>query len=103
MKNLKLFAASPVKEQSRWSSSTEGSDDEWRPRKSGESVRSRLTIKSKKSARSLKSRKSEDTERMEVEETDVPPVPAPVTPSRGRRVVQGLVRRLGLTPKKKHG
>lgn len=121
MRNLKLFSASPIKGghgrpqlQSRWSSSTEGSlgadDDDLndKPRKSGESVRSvrsKLTIRSKKSARSLKSRRSEETDRMEVDQEEVPPLPPvqiPTTPSRGRRVVEGLARRLGLTPKKKH-
>lgn len=132
---------SPLK-QSRWSYSSEESgaggteesagDGCWKPRKSGESTRSRVskagTVKSKRSVWSLRSRRSEE---MEVER---PPMPewtkeveskgrkfgagkktkvevdvdskgqgqAPMTPGRGRRVVEGLARRLGLTPKKKN-
>ena len=109
---------SPLK-QSRWSDSSEESrttGDGWKPRRSGESVRSgksRMTVKSKKSAWSLKSRRSEEGDRPSLDQMEVPPMPTlkvtgeqrekvmPVTPSRGRRVVEGLARRLGLTPKKK--
>jgi len=55
------------------------------------------------SRRSKKSRRSEDTERMDVEmEENVPPVPVPaaVTPSRRKRMMEGLAKKLGLTPKK---
>jgi len=105
-------------QQSRWSSSSEESglvDEEgedsgfWKPRKSGESNRSRITMKStatgksKVSNKSKKNRKSEDTDRMDVDgEVNVPPVPAlaPLTPGRSRRIMEGLVKKLGLTPKK---
>ncbi|WWC94444.1 hypothetical protein V866_001290 [Kwoniella sp. B9012] len=110
--------------QSRWSSSTEGSlidthennEDEgglFKPRKSNETSRSKLTIKSTKSAKSKKEkgRKSEDTDRMDLDipfptndVPEVPPVPSqmiiPTTPGRSRRMMNGLVKRLGLTPKK---
>ncbi|WVW84281.1 hypothetical protein I302_106311 [Kwoniella bestiolae CBS 10118] len=111
--------------QSRWSSSTEGSsidtheNDEddgggtFRARKSNETSRSKLTIRSTKSTKSRKGRKSEDTDRdrmdvdmpfMANDVPEVPPVPVqmvvPVTPGRSRRMMNGLVKRLGLTPKK---
>ena len=103
--------------ESRWSSSSEGSVDTmtqsdesggfWRPRKSGESTRSKITLRSVKSNGTLRStwsrkkgRKSEDEERMEVDEA-VPPVPDPVTPRRSRRMLEGLAKSLGLTPRKK--
>jgi hypothetical protein len=79
------------------------------PRKSGESTRSRATMKSvataksRGSTKSKKSRKSEDTDRMEVDgEVIIPPVPAlaPLTPGRSRRMMDGLAKRLGLTPRK---
>ncbi|WWC62229.1 uncharacterized protein I303_104825 [Kwoniella dejecticola CBS 10117] len=112
--------------QSRWSSSTEGStleshheDEEsgsgglfGKPRKSSETTRSKLTIRSTKSSK--KGRKSEDTQRgMDIDCDDgrpqVPPIPQipttisipiPSTPGRSRRMMNGLVKRLGLTPKK---
>ena len=83
------------------------------------------TLKGKRSLWSLKSRKSEEGLRegfMRDEMGEIvpvlPPMPdpeaialvqrqreqqqqAPATPGRGRRVVEGLARRLGLTPKKK--
>ncbi|WWC88986.1 uncharacterized protein L201_003902 [Kwoniella dendrophila CBS 6074] len=115
--------------KSRWSSSTEGSPNlnlenidiheeeeeeshkiSGKPRKSSETTRSKLTIV--RSTRN-KSRKSQDTERSEsrmeidIESAnnnipDVPPIPSqiPVTPGRSRRMMNGLVKRLGLTPKK---
>ncbi|WVQ79624.1 hypothetical protein IAT38_001724 [Cryptococcus sp. DSM 104549] len=113
---------------SAWSSESEGSTshskagceeesvgagDEgfWKPRKSSDTTRSTIsrgTIKSTKSGRSKKEkgRKSEDTDRMELDLEDVPavpampPVPVPTTPGRSRRMMNGLVKRLGLTPKK---
>lgn len=104
---------SPLREQSRWSMSSEesGHTEEsglWRPRQSEESTRSRVTVGTMRSTRSLsrrskKSRRSEDTERMELDmEEDVPPVPVTdaVTPSRRKRMMEGLAKRLGLTPKK---
>lgn len=125
-----------MRQASRWSSSSEesmGSTSKishgTKPRKSGESSRSKITIgtlRSKKSAWSLKSRRSEDGHRPEIglKAVEVPPVPVwngdlgskgvgmgkgagkgqqtPSTPGRGRRVVEGLARRLGLTPKKKN-
>ena len=116
MKTLRVMAmGTPIREESRWSSSSEESlmDSEetgfWRPRKSGESVRSKMTVattKSSKSSKSLRSKKSsrrsEDTDRMDLDEDeDVPPVPlAPATPGRSRRMMDGLAKRLGLTPKK---
>ncbi|ORY26324.1 hypothetical protein BCR39DRAFT_589709 [Naematelia encephala] len=99
-------ARDSYREQSRWSSSSEesmpgpGESEDggfWRPRKSFESNRSRAT------SRSRKSRKSEDTETVEIE-APVPPVPkvqVPVTPGRRQRMMEGLVKRLGLTPRKK--
>ena len=119
MKSLRIMAMgtprqdipSPQRQQSRWSLSSEESMAEteesgfWRPRKSGESTRSRATIgtiRSQKSSKSRKSRKSEDTYRMEVEE-DIPPVPVtPATPGRRKRMMEGLAKRLGLTPRKKY-
>ncbi|KAI9639132.1 uncharacterized protein MKK02DRAFT_39415 [Dioszegia hungarica] len=156
------FASPSPAKQSRWSSSSEESNANtgeeergeafWRPRKSGESTRSKASkvskagtvrsVKSKKSVWSLKSRRSEDGERPEHGE-ERPPMPSrkdvpvfegvgmkgngkgknveqrqrygqeagmeqgqqaqmPTTPGRGRRVVEGLARRLGLTPKKKN-
>ncbi|OCF74391.1 hypothetical protein I204_04762 [Kwoniella mangroviensis CBS 8886] len=112
--------------QSRWSSSTEGSsidthennEDEgglFKPRKSNETSRSKVTIKSTKSTKSKKDkgRKSEDTDRDRMDldipfptkgVPEVPPVPSqiiiPTTPGRSRRMMNGLVKRLGLTPKK---
>ena len=113
-----------VREESRWSSSTGSpaslvstSESFWRsrksgesarprksgesarplPRKSGESIRSRMTARS---GVSKKGRKSGETERgvpMEVDVDVVPPVPA--TPRRS--VVGDLARRLGLTPKRR--
>jgi hypothetical protein len=126
MRSLKLVAMGTPRprhstelEQSRWSSSSEESitthteetdnDGFWRPRKSGESNRSKITMKSvatgrsKASSKTKKSRKSEDTDRMEIDACeDIPPVPAtvPLTPGRSRRMMDGLVKRLGLTPRK---
>lgn len=131
MKSLSAFALPSARRaqrdtfipnnQSRWSSSTEGSSiteaSSCRPRKSGESIRSRMTVKSIKSVRSkrslrslggLRNRKSE----VDVEyappnwDADAPPVPpapvqVPQTPGKGKRAMMGLARRLGLTPKKK--
>ncbi|ORX35600.1 hypothetical protein BD324DRAFT_62825 [Kockovaella imperatae] len=108
---------------SRWSSSSEESirstcaSDEngggfWRPRKSCESSRSRITLRSVKSnttLRSIKSKKSlkslrqsDESERMDMD--DVPPVPdtlPTLTPTRSRRMLQGIAKSLGLTPRKK--
>jgi len=120
MRSLKVMAMgtplrdSSIREQSRWSLSSEesGTTDEsgfWRSRKSEESSRSRVTVgtmrstKSTRSRRSKKSRKSEDTDRMDLDlEEDIPPVPipAPATPSRRKRMMEGLAKKLGLTPKK---
>jgi len=115
MKSLKVMAMgtplkSPRREESRWSLSSEESaateeSGFWRPRKSEESTRSRITVgtmRSNRSKKSKKSRKSEDTERMDLDmEEDIPPVPVPTTPGRRKRMMEGLVKRLGLTPKKK--
>ena len=83
----------PVHE-SRWSSSSEENSDivSTKPRKSTEST---------KSKKSVKSGKSEDADKKDIEK-QVPPVPAavPLTPGRSRRVVDGLVKRLGLTPRR---
>ncbi|OCF31939.1 hypothetical protein I316_06321 [Kwoniella heveanensis BCC8398] len=132
MRNLRV-AVTPKKysyygPQSRWSSSTEGSlitiplDTEedaggsgglFKPRKSSDTTRSKMTVRSTRSTKS-KGRKSEDTDRIDlVSQMDdiipgVPPVPAvptrsqqaPTTPGRSRRMMNGLARRLGLTPKK---
>ncbi|WWD16985.1 hypothetical protein CI109_101421 [Kwoniella shandongensis] len=128
MRSLKLVAMgtprgkynydSPRGGESRWSSSTDGSlqVDEgvgesggfWnsKPRKSSETTRSRTTVKSSKSGKS-RGRKSEETDRMDLDldqAPEVPPVPLPMgvpsTPGRSRRMMNGLVKRLGLTPKK---
>jgi hypothetical protein len=68
-------------------------------------MRSRVTvgtIRSNKSKKSKKSRKSEDTDRMDLDvEENIPPVPVPATPGRRKRMMEGLAKRLGLTPKKK--
>ena len=117
MKSLRVMAlgtpqASPAREESRWSSSSEESlvteeSGLWRSRKSEESTRSRITVgtvrssRSNRSKKSKKSRRSEDTDRMDLEEEEVPPVPMPATPGRRRRMMEGLVKRLGFTPKKK--
>ncbi|WVQ99717.1 hypothetical protein IAU59_006859 [Kwoniella sp. CBS 9459] len=115
--------------QSRWSSSTEasmstipldqGEEDSgiggglFKPRKSSDTTRSKMTVRSTRSTKS-KSRKSEDTVRIELDLQmdelipDVPPIPVgqsqaqkvPTTPGRSRRMMNGLVKRLGLTPKK---
>lgn len=87
--------------ESRWSSSSEESAMSSKTRKSSESTRSRAA--SMRSKRSIKSRKSEESDRMAMEVDEVvPPVPPPVplTPGRSRRMIDGLVKRLGLTPKK---
>ncbi|WVR09725.1 hypothetical protein IAU60_006801 [Kwoniella sp. DSM 27419] len=139
MRNLRI-AVTPRKQsylgpQSRWSSSTEGSDPAHdqddsiatetsdtsnKTRKSSDTSRSKLTLRSVKSFKSNRSkavpRKSEDNERMDVDSVsseydmipDVPPVPpearshtpTPHTPGRSRRMMNGLAKRLGLTPKK---
>lgn len=117
MKSLKVMAMgtpkasrSPPQDQSRWSSSSAESVDTaedggfWKPRKSGESTRSKITIgtmRSGKSGKSRKSRKSEDTDRMDIDMEDIPPVPVPATPGRRKRLLEGLAKKLGLTPKKK--
>ncbi len=107
IRNLKLNATTRRTAvdlpESRWSSS-DGSANEsedaafFKARKSSESIRSRAT--SNKSKRSVKSRKSEETDCKDVKE--VPPVPSaiPLTPGRSRRMMDGLVKRLGLTPRK---
>ncbi|WVQ77909.1 hypothetical protein IAR50_007615 [Cryptococcus sp. DSM 104548] len=70
------------------------------------------SIKSNRSMRSVRSkkkeRKSEDIERPAFDEERVPEVPAlpkdmeaPKTPGKKARLMSGLVRRLGLTPRKK--
>ncbi|ODN72679.1 hypothetical protein L202_08118 [Cryptococcus amylolentus CBS 6039] len=71
------------------------------------------SIKSSRSMRSVKSkkewgRKSEDVERPPFDEERVPDVPAlpqameaPKTPGKKAKLMSGLVRRLGLTPRKK--
>ncbi len=113
------------KYESRWSSSSSedsletgesgGNESFWRSRKSSGSARSRGTTKSSaatstkaKSVKSLRGRKSEESMRSALgptfggfkQEEDVPPVPAPVTPSRSRRMMEGIAKRLGLTPRK---
>ncbi|WVF71146.1 hypothetical protein IAT40_005943 [Kwoniella sp. CBS 6097] len=134
MRNLRV-AVTPKKysysgPQSRWSSSTEGSmitipldtsaeEDVggagglFKPRKSSDTTRSKMTVRSTRSTKS-KGRKSEDTDRIDLDLQmddmipDVPPIPtvqprshqAPTTPGRSRRMMNGLVKRLGLTPKK---
>jgi hypothetical protein len=104
MRQLRVSACmtstpSPSKQQSRWSSSSEETI-ETAPRRSGESVRSKLS-----GVVSLRSRKSEERMRPNMEELmdvdPVPPVPkmpeyrAPVTPGRLAKL------RSMLTPKKK--
>lgn len=88
----------------------DGDDGFFKPRKSNDTTRSKNTIRSikpTKSSRSRKGRKGEATvDRMELDGEDVPAVPAmpimavPATPGRSRRMINGLVRRLGLTPRK---
>ncbi|KAK8864702.1 hypothetical protein IAR55_001954 [Kwoniella newhampshirensis] len=124
MRSLKLVAMGtprgkynydvPLGQESRWSSSSDGSvigeGEEgdggfWgKPRKSSETSRSRTTIKSAKSGKS-KGRKSEESVRMDLDldqAPEVPPVPMdlPNTPGRSRRMMNGLVKRLRMTPKK---
>jgi len=97
MRQLRVaYTPSPNKQQSRWSMSSEETI-ETAPRRSGESVRSKLS-----GVVSLKSRKSEEKSRPAMEELmevdPVPPVPKmtrPVTPSRLAKL------RNMLTPKKK--
>ena len=97
MRQLKVaYTPSPNKQQSRWSMSSEETV-EIAPRRSGESVRSKLS-----GVVSLKSRKSEEKNRPGMEESmdidPVPPVPKmtrPVTPSRLAKL------RNMLTPRKK--
>lgn len=121
MRGLRVFAMGTPRPQyeveiSRWSSSSEeseataGEEDSnssfWRSRKSMESSRSKATTKSKKSTKSLKSSKSmqslnSNVDRMDVDQEVPPPMPVPVTPGRSRRMMEGIVKRLGLTPKKK--
>ena len=97
MRQLKVaYTPSPHKQQSRWSMSSEETV-ETVPRRSGESVRSKLS-----GVVSLRTRKSEEKNRPGMEELmdidPVPPVPKmtrPVTPSRLAKL------RNMLTPKKK--
>lgn len=97
MRQLRVaYTPSPSKQQSRWSMSSEETI-ETAPRRSGESVRSKLS-----GVVSLRSRKSEEKNRPVMEELmdldPVPPVPKmtrPVTPSRLAKL------RNMLTPKKK--
>lgn len=115
------FQATDEVPGSRWSSSSDdsvGASDAresedagsfWRSRKSSESVRSTKTSKSAASGRSKGSKhghKVQETDRQGLEEA-VPPVPAtvpenlgPVTPSRRKRMMDGLAKKLGLTPRK---
>ncbi|OXG17583.1 hypothetical protein C367_05072 [Cryptococcus neoformans Ze90-1] len=88
----------------------DGDDGFFKPRKSNDTTRSKNTIrsiKSSKSSKSRKGRKSEETvNRMELDGEDVPAIPAmpimavPTTPGKSRRMITGLVKRLGLTPSK---
>ncbi|WWC69876.1 uncharacterized protein I206_103819 [Kwoniella pini CBS 10737] len=100
--------------QSRWSSSTEGDDlsssldddddvsgIEIKSRKSNETNRSKFTVKSNKSF-SSKTKKFQKSQNIEIDDCqiqNIPPLP-PTTPGRSKRMMNGLVRRLGLTPKK---
>ncbi|KAK4687835.1 hypothetical protein P7C73_g2278, partial [Tremellales sp. Uapishka_1] len=106
MRSLKIVTPlrGSKRDESRWSSSSDESQESWfgKTRKSGESSRSTTakSIRSKMSFSSL--RRSEDTDRMDVDiEEHVPPVPpmVPLTPGKSRRLMDGLVKRLGLTPK----
>lgn len=88
----------------------DGDDGFFKPRKSSDTTRSKNTIrsiKSTKSSKSRKGRKSEETvSRMEMYGKGVPAVPTmplmavSTTPGRSRRMINGLVKRLGLTPRK---
>lgn len=96
MKILSIASTpSPHKnQQSRWSLSSEETI-ETVPRKSGESVRSKFSLKSRKSEERERGRPALE-ELMQVDQEEVPPVPKmPYTPRR-----MNALRRF-LTPKKK--
>lgn len=88
----------------------DGDDGFFKPRKSSDTTRSKNTIRSIKStkpSKSRKGRKSEETVgRMDMDREDVPSVPTmplmavSTTPGRSRRMINSLVKRLGLTPRK---
>lgn len=88
----------------------DGDDGFFKPRKSSDTTRSKNTIRSIKSTKSNKSRKGRKSEetvgRMDMDGEDVPAVPTmplmavSTTPGRSRRMINGLVKRLGLTPRK---